>query len=162
MSTKAFSLIELMVVIAIIGAIAAFAIPAYKTNVNKTNVAQMVDNLSTYKLALMDDYLANGAWSSSINSTTAGTTNTDSHFANATNFRYNFSGNKAWFGYKLSSGYGTGWVFMYLQANAGGIFEAHCGAMSSDCTWGYCNSLPYYPSGCAETGLQSTYSISSI
>jgi len=158
----AFSLIELMVVIAIVALIATVAVPIYKANVNEANITDMVNKLGSFKLELMDSYTATGAWPSSINSTSAGSTNADSFFSNATNFRYNNSSNIAWFGYKLSSGYGTGWIFMVVQANNGGIFEAHCGSMDSSCTYGYCNSSAYFPPGCSETGLASTYSISSI
>lgn len=158
----AFSLIELMVVIAIVALIATIGIPIYKANVNQANVADMVNKLGSFKLELMDTYTSTGAWPSSINGTTAGSTNTDSFFSNATNFRYNNSSDLAWFGYKLSAAYGAGWVFMVLKANNGGIYESHCGSMDNSCTYGYCNSSNYYPSGCSETGLSSSYSISTI
>lgn len=156
---RAVTLIELVVVIAIVGLILTFGIPMYTTNVRKVNVSQMVNKLGTFKLALVDAYTANGEWPASLNGATAPATVADTSLDNAVNFRYNTDDNKAWWGYQMSSEYGSGWVFMFVIANEDGSFNTHCGRMSSSCTFGSCNSDAYYPAGCDESNLATTYSL---
>ena len=153
------TLTELMVIIAIIGLTISFAIPTFRTNVNKTHISQMVNKLGTFNLELVDTYTGTNAWPDTLNGATAPATITDTTFDDAINFRYNTSNNKAWWGYQLSTDYGSGWVFMLLIANNDGTFTTHCGSLSNSCTFRYCNSLAYYPAGCYETGLSSTYSL---
>ena len=57
---QGFTLIELMIVVAIIGIIAAIAIPSYQSHVVQTQVSRALGELSTYKTAV-EERLANGA-----------------------------------------------------------------------------------------------------
>jgi prepilin-type N-terminal cleavage/methylation domain-containing protein len=154
-----FTLVELMVVIAIIGITLTFAVPIYKTSIYKVNVSKIVNKMGTFKTQMVDTYTATGAWPTSLNGVTAPGTNSDSFFSNAVNFRYNNSGTNAWWGYQLSSSYGSGWIFMVLIANSDGSISIHCGSLNSSCTLGYCNSLAYYPAACDETSLDTTYTL---
>jgi prepilin-type N-terminal cleavage/methylation domain-containing protein len=155
----AFSLLELMVVVAIVAILTTVTIPLYQTNIRRVNVATMVNSLGTFKLGLTDTYSATGTWPATLKGTTAGSTSTDTTFADAVNFRYNVLNNKAWLGYQLSTAYGSGWIFLVIVANTDQSFDIHCGSLNSTCTLGYCNSAAYYPSGCSETGLNATYTL---
>jgi len=72
---KGFTLIELMIVIAIIGILAAIAIPAYQNYVKKAAYSEVVSAMSPYKLAVDECYQsANGATSAAkLGTCSAGT-----------------------------------------------------------------------------------------
>jgi type IV pilus assembly protein PilA len=51
-SQKGFTLIELMIVIAIIGILAAIALPAYQTYTKKAKMAEVISAVAPYKTAI--------------------------------------------------------------------------------------------------------------
>ena len=59
---KGFTLIELMIVVAIIGILAAVALPAYQDYTKRSHVAEGIGLASGAKSAITESYSANGTW----------------------------------------------------------------------------------------------------
>ena len=59
---KGFTLIELMIVVAIIGILAAIAIPAYQDYTIRAQVTEGLNLASAVKAAVAEFYANNGAW----------------------------------------------------------------------------------------------------
>ena len=63
---QGFTLIELMIVIAIIGILAAIAIPSYQDYTARAQVAEALNMTGGYKTAVAEYYSESGAWPTSI------------------------------------------------------------------------------------------------
>jgi type IV pilus assembly protein PilA len=59
---KGFTLIELMIVVAIIGILAAIAIPAYQDYTIRAQVTEGINLADAVKVAVADDYTQNGVF----------------------------------------------------------------------------------------------------
>ncbi len=59
---KGFTLIELMIVVAIIGILAAIAIPAYQDYTVRAQVTEGLNLASAIKASVAESYATNGAW----------------------------------------------------------------------------------------------------
>ena len=66
---KGFTLIELMIVVAIIGILAAVAIPAYQDYITKAKLSKVVGFIDPFKLAIVTTYTESG--STAVSSLTA-------------------------------------------------------------------------------------------
>ena len=61
---KGFTLVELMIVVAIIGVLSAVAIPAYQDYLARAQASEAVSLTASGKTPLADYYLSKGAWPS--------------------------------------------------------------------------------------------------
>ncbi len=71
---RGFTLIELMIVVAIIGILAAIAIPSYQDYTARAQVSEAVSLASSFKTGLAEYYQSNGAFDSTLKPTQIGTT----------------------------------------------------------------------------------------
>lgn len=72
---KGFTLIELMIVVAIIGILAAIAIPAYQNYTKRSHVSEGLSLASGAKAAVTEFYSSNGHWPTGSNASVGLATN---------------------------------------------------------------------------------------
>jgi len=71
MTQRGFTLIELMIVVAIIGILAAIAIPAYQDYTIRAQVTEGATLMDGVKVAMQDYYAQHGSWPTSLTASDA-------------------------------------------------------------------------------------------
>ena len=133
---KGFTLIELMIVVAIIGILAAIAIPAYQDYTIRAKVTELVNSAGVCKTSVAEYYQAKGTMPT--NETIAGCSNIGTANANAPTFAPNEVKVKAVAG--LAGQLGTNVTY----------------ALKATCSGGTCNGPPITTWDCAASAGSST------
>ena len=100
-TNKGFNLIELMIVVAIIGILAAIAIPAYKGYLKVAKMTEAQNNLAALRLAQEEHFLENnsyfeGADTVTLASNSAGLWSAVKGSDGFVNFKYESAGTTSW------------------------------------------------------------------
>jgi len=85
---KGFTLIELMIVVAIIGILAAIAIPAYQNYTIRAQVTEGLNLADGWKTAVSEFYAQNGTFPASVTTTATSASNTVMYALGATTGKY--------------------------------------------------------------------------
>lgn len=159
---KAFSLIELMIVITIIGILAAVAVPAYQNYVVRAKVATAISLLNGLKTPIAEMYQTNGQFLTTGLQTSYGTIGNQAIVAvsgsDITNVYYSAKSKSLHAavemkhadvpGSSATNGISSGrWVYIGAVADASGNLTFSCGYWGGTRTWGFAD-LTLYPSGC--------------
>ena len=142
----AFSLIELLVVIFIIGSLTSIAIPSYKNYILKTKVTEGFSLLAPLKFDIAEYYFSHNKFPSSINlSLKKDVTNALNKNKNFSSFKYVLSNNKAGLGIKLQEPPDKNKPYVYLWASSSGAFlDWFCGANGASDSI----DVNFYPKSC--------------
>ena len=117
---QGFTLIELMIVVAIIGILAAIAIPAYQDYTTRAKVSEGITLASSAKSAASEHVLSLASWPS--NNTSAGYTAPDSQYVS----NIDVSGATITVTYKAAAGVTAGSTIVFNGSNAGGNINWTC------------------------------------
>ncbi|MDB6095888.1 MAG: hypothetical protein JWM09_166 [Francisellaceae bacterium] len=161
---KGFSLVELMIVIAILGVLLAIGIPPYLNYLNRSRMSEVIGLLDYFKVDLMSYYNTNGKFPSStyvlngmpyqvITPYTAGT-NGGTGFTQNFYWSTNASRNMARIAIQASSGLGGGWINLIFITNANGSVTNACGFWDTSTAQMGTSNL-YMPTSCAQSNLNT-------
>ncbi len=117
MKQKGFTLIELIIVIAIIGILAAIAIPNYINFQNRAKDSGIKESLGAYRTALAMYFGDNGSYPAALSgvATYLDTASADKNFINSATPSYTAPGGTT---YTLTA---SGWAVATFTATPGGI-----------------------------------------
>lgn len=154
---KGFSLIELMVTVAVIGILAGIAIPSYQKYIRKAKAADVVSILGGFKAAISNAYIKTGKFPTNLNPQLPYRTNVwyDSLGPNIQSIYWandptSPSGRpKATIEALLSNELGAERIYFVAAVDPSGAIQFYCGF------WQGSNgqTKPYMPSSCNEENL---------
>jgi len=137
---KGFTLIELMIVIAIIGILAATAIPAYQDYTIRAKVNEVIVLASAARTNIAEYYISVGDYPSSTAAAGISTNTNQSDYVSAIQFDTSVGGSQLTYTLTGLGASADGKTFMYLVQGSGN-------GVTVDCTGG---DLPakYRPAAC--------------
>ena len=150
---KAFSLIELLVVITIIGILLAVAAPIYRNYRIKTEYLDMVNFMGQLKSQVISTYVETDAFPATLLNTTAGTDTAINNFKYAFEFHYNTNGTAAaWWGFRLTGLSDQTHIYMCVKPNTTSkTMEVYCGPWAGVATTEGATIKNYLPANCQDT-----------
>lgn len=164
---QAFSLIELMVLIAIVGIFVGIAVPSYKTHLVSTRVATIFNTMKYYSELGQEYYETNGRFGTAeelgltidsdpyvianpqtINKyTSSQIVNVDATSKCYNNIRFTLDG--------ASLGIAQSFDIQMLVRNEAGLFKVTCGIPWDQDSSSYADVLQYFPQSCTDQNVSS-------
>lgn len=147
---KGFSLIELMIVIAIIGILASIAVPSYRTYIKKARMSEVIGLLSSYKHEVEEPYMTTGQFPSTVHGCLQGQIVFYSNEIGS--FHWNTDGKRGWIQFLLVPDLGGGRIQLQAVPNPDGGLSWYCGFWDSSSTFAG-ETIKYAPASCQRTDL---------
>jgi type IV pilus assembly protein PilA len=145
-----FSLIELMITVAIIGTLALIAVPSYQNYVGKAKMASVITTLQSFSPTIIETYNTTGTWPETVSSGsfTLIPGNNDTLFSSNPNIvtldYHNCMGTtcSAFVEAVVSNELGGGRIMLAFMPDSNKNLTTICG------TWAYVQSTQYLPTTC--------------